>query len=323
MSFDATKSARAQACSRSPHTKISQPAKSGATIIRRKLATNFTILPNEIFDLAIGDLAFRTLAYLLSKPPDWQVIPDQLRTQFRCSRKKVYRALNELIAVRHVRRSKSADGSTSYTVFDQPTDPSGRNGKQAQESLLAKMGNREPSGHFGKEQKRPLSTKKDRITKTDREERKVLSTEQTLAPSALADDGAPLFGGKANGSRQASKASTAAFDQFWTIYPKRVGKLAAAKAWDKALKQATADQIIDGARRYAVERQDENPQYTKHPSTWLNGGHWMDDPQRRAEENLSFMDIAAECRNETINFEDNFNGTNIDLTAAETSEVMP
>ena len=57
-----------------------------------------------------------------------------------------------------------------------------------------------------------------------------------------------------------------------------MGRLAAAKAWGKALKSASAAQIITGARRYAVERQDENPQYTKHPATWLNGGCWMDEP---------------------------------------------
>lgn len=64
---------------------------------------------------------------------------------------------------------------------------------------------------------------------------------------------------------------------FWSVYPRRVGKAAAAKAWAKALRSATAADIIAGAERY---RDDPNrsAQYTKHPTTWLNQGCWEDEP---------------------------------------------
>ena len=66
--------------------------------------------------------------------------------------------------------------------------------------------------------------------------------------------------------------------KFWSVYPRRVGKAAAQKAWAKALRSATAADIIAGAERY---RDDPNrsAQYTKHPTTWLNQGCWDDEPE--------------------------------------------
>jgi hypothetical protein len=67
------------------------------------------------------------------------------------------------------------------------------------------------------------------------------------------------------------------FNEFWSVYPRRVGKQAAQKAFLKALTFADASVIIDGARRYANDpnRSDE---FTAHPTTWINQGRWEDDP---------------------------------------------
>jgi hypothetical protein len=70
------------------------------------------------------------------------------------------------------------------------------------------------------------------------------------------------------------------FEEFYAAYPRRVAKLAALKAYIKAIKVTTPDVIIAGARRYARERQGQDDQFTKHPSTWLNGGCWNDKPKR-------------------------------------------
>lgn len=68
-----------------------------------------------------------------------------------------------------------------------------------------------------------------------------------------------------------------AFDEFWGIYPNRKEKQAAKRAFAKAILVADPEKIIEGARRY---RDDPNRDqaYTKHPTTWLNGGCWDDDP---------------------------------------------
>jgi hypothetical protein len=64
------------------------------------------------------------------------------------------------------------------------------------------------------------------------------------------------------------------FEEFWTHYPRRVGKLAADRAYRTARKQATGEAIMAGllAARFA-----RDPQFIPHPSTWLNQGRWMDE----------------------------------------------
>lgn len=69
----------------------------------------------------------------------------------------------------------------------------------------------------------------------------------------------------------------ATFDEFWSVYPRRAGKLDARKAWAKAVKLAGPDVILAGACRYAADPNREAA-YTAHPSTWLNQGRWDDDP---------------------------------------------
>lgn len=65
--------------------------------------------------------------------------------------------------------------------------------------------------------------------------------------------------------------------QFWPAYPRRVGKGQALKAFRAARKQNDLETIMAGVRRYASSRQGENPEFTKHASTWLNGQCWLDE----------------------------------------------
>jgi hypothetical protein len=70
----------------------------------------------------------------------------------------------------------------------------------------------------------------------------------------------------------------AEFERFWAAYPRRVAKEAARTAFAKAIEGgATPDELVAGAKRYAVERSGEAPRYTKHPATWLNKGCWTDE----------------------------------------------
>jgi hypothetical protein len=72
------------------------------------------------------------------------------------------------------------------------------------------------------------------------------------------------------------KANTP-FDLFWKVYPLKVGKASAKKAWDKAIEAEDPDLVILGALQYAQDP-NRHPSYTAHPSTWLNAGRWADDP---------------------------------------------
>lgn len=66
------------------------------------------------------------------------------------------------------------------------------------------------------------------------------------------------------------------FDTFWDRYPRRVGKLSAIKAYQKALIVATSDEILAGVELYRRHLPDE-PRFIAHAATWLNAGRWMDD----------------------------------------------
>jgi hypothetical protein len=68
------------------------------------------------------------------------------------------------------------------------------------------------------------------------------------------------------------------FEKWFAQYPKRVAKATALKDYRAARKRATAEELLSGATRYAAERNGQDPKFTKHPSTWLNGGCWDDEP---------------------------------------------
>jgi len=65
------------------------------------------------------------------------------------------------------------------------------------------------------------------------------------------------------------------FEGFWSAYPRRIGKAAARRAWEKAMK-VTTPEVIGAALRAA--EWPEDPQYIPHPATWLNQGRWDDQP---------------------------------------------
>ena len=71
------------------------------------------------------------------------------------------------------------------------------------------------------------------------------------------------------------------FETFWAVYPKKVAKQAAIKAWMKATKHADPETITAGAKRYAefttAERTEKK--FIKSPDGWLNAGRWEDDTE--------------------------------------------
>lgn len=73
------------------------------------------------------------------------------------------------------------------------------------------------------------------------------------------------------------------FDLFWSLYPRRVVKRAAVKAWDKEMRNGTSpDEIINGLRRQLPHLTARDVQFIPHPSTWLNQGRWEDEIPEQA-----------------------------------------
>lgn len=69
------------------------------------------------------------------------------------------------------------------------------------------------------------------------------------------------------------------FDTFWTAYPRKIGKAAAAKAYAKATKDTTPDAILAGLSNavavWTASRTEDR--FIPHASTWLNAGRWTDE----------------------------------------------
>lgn len=76
-----------------------------------------------------------------------------------------------------------------------------------------------------------------------------------------------------------SKADDPDFVKFWDVYPRKVGKGAARKAWAKVIKSGIDPSlIISGAERYRddTQRKRKDIEYTKTPGPWLNDERWTD-----------------------------------------------
>ena len=70
-------------------------------------------------------------------------------------------------------------------------------------------------------------------------------------------------------------AHDALFNDFWKAYPRKKGKGQAERAWTAAVKSAAPEEIIAGLLRV---KWPSDPQFIKHPATWLNGRCWLDEP---------------------------------------------
>lgn len=132
-------------------------------IRRGKYKTNFTVVPNTIFeDESLSAAARGTLGYLISRPAGWEVRHKQLMHKMGLGRDAFSRVMRELIAARYIVRSdeQARDGNNAflgydYEVFDAPQDetcPQAAVGFPAAES---------------RQRKPDSGSKKDEIKKTD------------------------------------------------------------------------------------------------------------------------------------------------------------
>jgi hypothetical protein len=98
----------------------------------------------------------------------------------------------------------------------------------------------------------------------------------TSSSPADADDGPPPP--KPKRPKTAPKTPDR-FGEFWAAYPRKVARANAEKAWTKAVSYGTDPaELIAAAAFYALERKLQDPAFTKHPATWLNGRCWEDEP---------------------------------------------
>lgn len=120
------------------------------------------------------------------------------------------------------------------------------------------------------------------------------STTPAACPSALIDDDPPAVTAPV---ADAPRDTNRRFDEFWEIYPRKIGKPTAHTKWAAKTKHTDPDAVIAGAGRWAAHWRDANTetQYVPHPATWLNSERWNDTPPpvRRAATKAASNDDAA------------------------------
>ena len=68
-----------------------------------------------------------------------------------------------------------------------------------------------------------------------------------------------------------------AFERFWSVYPRKIGKQSAKRAFDRV--KVPLETLVTAVERQKCSDQwtQNNGQFIPHPATWLNQGRWDDE----------------------------------------------
>lgn len=94
--------------------------------------------------------------------------------------------------------------------------------------------------------------------------------------------------------RLSPRTFDAGFQEFWQRFPRKVGKLAAQKEYDKVRRGGIPqDELLDGIDQYVATK----PVYADfcHPRTWLSQGRWMDEAPVKANGNGTWCHHESRC----------------------------
>lgn len=98
------------------------------------------------------------------------------------------------------------------------------------------------------------------------------------------------------------------FERWWQQVSRKVGKGQARKAYATARRKATADELLAGIMRYTADQTGQDPTYTAHPATWLNGERWKDEPAPARSRGNSLSAALGRLLDDVPPPEDDFNG---------------
>jgi hypothetical protein len=76
-------------------------------------------------------------------------------------------------------------------------------------------------------------------------------------------------------TKKQEKQTSDRFDEFWNLYPKKLSKAQALKAWKLAIKRKPDTKIIEAAKAYSLGKLPD-VQFIPLASTWLNNDRWDD-----------------------------------------------
>ena len=108
-------------------------------------------------------------------------------------------------------------------------------------------------------------------------EQKFATPEQKFAPPPNKSSGRTIQDNNTS-NNNTTRACARGFDRFWAAYPRKVGKGAAERSFERIRPDAA---LLDGILR-AIETQRQSDTwlrgYIPNPATWLNQRRWEDEP---------------------------------------------
>lgn len=100
--------------------------------------------------------------------------------------------------------------------------------------------------------------------------------DQSRVDKSRVDNTPPTPSGEGSDAAKESPIAVR-FAEFWSQYPKKVGKQYALKAWNKIKPDADLHERIMkavGDQKRSEQWLRENGRFIPNPATWLNGGYW-------------------------------------------------
>lgn len=215
---------------------------------------NFTRIDNEIFQAELSPKAGWLLVYLLSKPDDWTVNADHLAKTLGMGVNQVRKFLRELKLRGFADWSRSVDGSTHWEIYESP-------------SLSP-----EHQKRFKGATQKPKTVVRAEVSPQHQKPKHQNGVVLITTEKALTTE-----------KNSCASKKDARFDEWYSIYPKKKGKVAARNAWKRKNLDSQADDIIrDTKERMRVEWNDK--QYIPMASTYVNQERWHDEIENRRVE---------------------------------------
>lgn len=120
-------------------------------IIKSKHASNYTVIPNELFKQGLSIEAIGLLTYLISLPHDWVIYKTKLHEQLNIGRDKLDRVFKELQTKGYVlsveRTNEKGLFEWEHIVYDKPYNGEPQSGNPCSEEQLLLSTNKQSTNY--------------------------------------------------------------------------------------------------------------------------------------------------------------------------------
>lgn len=237
-------------------------------VIRVEKNKNYTVMSNyHLNDRRLSLKAIGLLSRILSLPPDWDYTVEGLAAICLEGKSAVRGAIEELesagyIERRQLHKDDGTFGGNEYVVHEQPISVS---------PLCDYPSTDNPSSD------KPSSENRTQLN-TNIQNTKELNTKPPIVPQ---QGDKPAKKKTRTSYRETAEWEPERFEGFWELYPRKVARQQAIKAWDCL--RLPAEEINKLAR--ALTKQIKAPEWADakfipHPATYLNQYRWKDQVDR-------------------------------------------